>query len=113
MMYSDRVANFKDTILGVHGDDFQFSKLMENGHIKLDKAAVTAVVIVTPAVKKGALYANMIDMRQPSNSLTTRVVDQISGNYNFKMGVANIKKIGESKYKSEFRAFSFAPRNIV
>ncbi|MGF1911301.1 molybdopterin-dependent oxidoreductase [Vibrio kasasachensis] len=113
MMYSDRVANFKDTILGVHGDDFQFSKLMENGHIKLDKAAVTAVAIVTPAVKKGCLYANMIDMRQPSNSLTTRVVDQISGNYNFKMGVANIKKLGESKYKSEFRAFSFAPRNIV
>lgn len=113
MMYSDRVANFKDTILGVHGDDFQFSKLMENGHIKLDKAAVTAVAIVTPAVKKGTLYANMIDMRQPSNALTTRVVDQISGNYNYKMGVANIKKIGESKYKNEFRSFSFAPRNIV
>ncbi|WP_070971761.1 molybdopterin-dependent oxidoreductase [Vibrio sonorensis] len=113
MMYSDRVANFKDTILGVHSDDFQFSELMENGHIKLDKAAVTAVAIVTPAVKKGCLYANMIDMRQPSNSLTTRVVDQISGNYNFKMGVAKIKKIGESKYKREFRAFSFAPRNIV
>lgn len=113
MMYSDRVANFKDTILGVHGDDFQFSSLMKNGHIKLDKAAVTAVAIVTPATKKGALYANMIDMRQPSNSLTTRVVDQISGNYNYKMGVANIKKIGESKYKHEFRAFSFAPRNIV
>ncbi|MGF1730881.1 molybdopterin-dependent oxidoreductase [Photobacterium kasasachensis] len=113
MMYSDRVANFKDTILGVHGDDFQFSKLMENGHIKLDKAAVTAVAIVTPATKKGTLYANMIDMRQPSNSLTTRVVDQISGNYNYKMGVANIRKIGDSKYKHEFRAFSFAPRNIV
>ncbi|MGF1747844.1 MULTISPECIES: arsenate reductase (azurin) large subunit [Vibrio] len=113
MMYSDRVANFKDTILGVHSDDFQFSSLLKNGHIKLDKAAVTAVAIVTPAVKKGALYANMIDMRQPSNSLTTRVVDQISGNYNFKMGVANIKKLGESKYKNEFRAFSFAPRNIV
>jgi len=113
MMYSERVANFKDTILGVKGDDFQFSSLMKNGHIQLDKAAVTAVAIVTSATKQGALYANMIDMRQPSNSLTTRVVDQISGNYNFKMGVSKIKKIGESKYKHEFRAFSFAPRNIV
>jgi arsenite oxidase large subunit len=113
MMYSDRVANFKDTILGVKGDDFQFSSLMKNGHIQLDKAAVTAVAIVTPATKQGALYANMIDMRQPSNSLTTRVVDQISGNYNYKLGVSKIKKIGESKYKHEFRAFSFAPRNIV
>ena len=113
MMYSDRVASFKDTILGVEGDDFQFSSLLEAGHIQLDKAAVTAVAIVTPCTKKGVLYANMIDMKQPSNSLTTRVVDQISGNYNYKMGVANIKKIGESLYKKEFQSFSFAPRNIV
>jgi arsenite oxidase large subunit len=113
MMYSDRVANFIETILAVEGDDFQFTKLMENGHIQLNKAAVTAVAIVTPAVKKGVLYANMIDMRQPSNSLTTRVVDQISGNYNFKMGVAKIKKLGESQYKNDFNAFSFAPRDIT
>lgn len=71
------------------------------------------MAIVTPAVKRGMLYANMIDMRQPSNSLTARVVDNISGNYNYKMGVARIKKLGESKYKKEFRSFSFAPRNIV
>ena len=113
MMYSDRVAGFKDTILGVGGKDFQFSELMKNGHIELTKAAVTAVAIVTPAVKKGVLYANMLDMRQPSNSLAARVVDNISGNYNYKMGVARIRKLGESKYKHEFRSFSFAPRNIV
>lgn len=113
MLYSDRVAAFKDTLLGVAGDTFQFSTLMKNGHIELSKAAVTAVAIVTPIVKKGVLYANMIDMRQPSNSLTARVVDQISGNYNFKMGVANIKKIGESAYKHDFRTMSFVPRNIM
>lgn len=113
MMYSDRVVQFKDTILGVEADDFQFSSLLKNGHIELQKAAVTAVAIVTPAIKQGVLYANMIDMRQPSNSLAARLVDNISGNYNFKMGVAKIKKLGESKYKSEFRSFSFAPRNIV
>lgn len=113
MMYSDRVVQFKDTILGVENDHFQFSSLMEKGHIELQKAAVTAVAIVTPIVKEGVLYANMIDMRQPSNSLTARVVDGISGNYNYKMGVANIRKIGESKYSREFRSMSFAPRNIV
>lgn len=113
MMYSDRVPAFKDTILGVAGDELQFSTLMKNGHIELSKAAVTAVAIVTPVVKRGMLYANMIDMRQPSNSLTARVPDQISNNYNYKMGVARIKKMGESKYKKEFRSFSFAPRNIV
>ena len=113
MMYSDRVAVHKNTILGVGGSDFQFSKLMENGHIELQKAAVTAVAIVTSIVKQGMLYSNMIDMRQPSNSLQARVVDQISGNYNYKMGVARIKKIGESQYKKEFRSFSFAPRNVA
>ena len=113
MMYSDRVAAFKDTLLGIDSNNFQFGELLKRGHIELSKAAVTAVAIVTPAVKPGVLYANMLDMRQPSNSLTARVVDNISGNYNFKMGVAKIKKIGESKYKHEFHSFSFAPRNIV
>ncbi|MEH6651782.1 MAG: arsenate reductase (azurin) large subunit [Motiliproteus sp.] len=112
MMYSERVPAFKDTLIGVDGKNFQFSELLERGHIELSKAAVTAVAIVTPAVKKGVLYANMLDMRQPSNSLTARVVDNISGNYNYKMGVARIRKLGESKYKTEFRSFSFAPRNI-
>ncbi|MEH6822795.1 MAG: arsenate reductase (azurin) large subunit [Motiliproteus sp.] len=112
MMYSDRVPAFKDTLIGVDSNNFQFSELLARGHIELSKAAVTAVAIVTPAVKEGVLYANMLDMRQPSNSLTARVVDNISGNYNYKMGVARIRKLGESKYKSEFRSFSFVPRNI-
>ena len=50
---------------------------------------------------------------QPSNVLQGRVPDQISGNYNYKMGVARIKKIGESKYKRDLRFMSFAPRNVV
>jgi len=86
---------------------------MKNGHIELTKAAVTAVAIVTPAIKQGMLYANMLDMHQPSNALHPAVVDWISGNYNYKMGVARVKKLGESKYKNEFRNMSFAPRNIV
>ncbi len=113
MMYSDRVVVYKDTMLGVDSDHFQFSELMKRGHIELDKAAVTAIAMVTPAIKKGMLYANMIDMRQPSNALSARLVDNISGNYNYKMGVSKIKKLGPSKYKSEFRSMSFAPRNIT
>lgn len=113
VLYSNRVPAFKDTILGVHGKDFQFSELMKNGHIELLKAAITAVAIVTPATKKGVLYSNFLSMEQPVNSLTVRVPDNISGNYNYKMGVAKIKKIGESEYKKDFRSMSFAPRNIT
>ncbi len=113
MMYSDRVAAHKDTILGVYNDQFQFSELMKRGHIELSKAAVTGVAVVTPHIKKGMMYANMLDTRQPSNALSARVVDHISGNYNYKIGVAKVKKIGESQYKKEFRTMSFAPRNIA
>ncbi len=108
MLYSDRVPYFKDTIKAVFGKDFQFSELMKNGHIELDKGAV-----VTENVKEGVMFSNMLDIRQPSNALQGRVVDNISGNYNYKLGVARVMKIGESKYKKEFRSMSFAPRNIV
>ncbi|MCU7854136.1 MAG: molybdopterin-dependent oxidoreductase, partial [Candidatus Thiodiazotropha sp. (ex Lucinoma borealis)] len=113
LLYSDRVPNFKQTIKGVHGKDFNFAELLKNDWIELDKAAVTAVAIVTPHVKKGTMYSYFINTVQPSNALQGRVPDQISGNYNYKMGVARVKKIGESKYKSEFRSMSFAPRNVV
>ena len=113
LLYSDRVPAFRQTIKGVHGSDFNFAELLKNGWIELSKGAVTAVAIVTPHVKKGTMYSYFIITDQPSNVLQGRVPDQISGNYNYKMGVARIKKIGESEYKSEFRSMSFAPRNIV
>jgi arsenite oxidase large subunit len=113
MVHSDRVPNQKHTIVGIEADDFQFSKLMENGHIELTSAAVTAVAMVTPAVKKGMLYMDFLHTQSPGNALAGRVVDWISGNYNFKMGVGEIKKIGISPYKHTFRSMSFAPRNVT
>ncbi len=113
MLFSNRVPVHKDTIKGVHGKDFQFSELMKNGHIALEKGAVTAIAIVTPAVKKGALYSYFITEKQASNALQGRVVDNISGNYNYKLGVCKIENLGPSEYKKEFRSMSFAPRNIV
>jgi len=97
VMYSKRIPVYARTLKGVNDSDFQFSTLMKNGHIEL----------------KGVMFTNFLDLRQPSNILQGRVVDHISGNYNFKMGVAKIKKIGESQYKKTFRSMSFAPRNIV
>jgi len=113
MVFSDRVPSQKDTIIGVEGDDFQFSSLMKNGHIELSKAAVTAVAMVTPAVKKGVTYMDFLHTSQPANALAGRVVDWISGNYNYKMGVGRVKKIGVSPYKTTFRSMSFAPRDIT
>ncbi len=113
MVYSDRVPGVKETVLGVHGDDLRFGSLLENGYIELSKAAVTAVAIVTPAVKKSLLYMDFLHTQQPANALEGRVVDWISGNYNYKIGVGRIRKIDESPYKHTFRSMSFAPRDIV
>ncbi|MEM1047510.1 MAG: arsenate reductase (azurin) large subunit [Pseudomonadota bacterium] len=113
LLYSDRIPVQVDTIIGIEGDDFSFTKLMENGHIELHKAAITAVAIVTPALKKGVMYMDFLHTAQPANALAGRVVDWISGNYNYKMGVGKVRKIGVSPYKNDFRSMSFARRDIA
>ncbi len=112
-VYSDRIPVQKDTIVGVEGDDFDFASLMKNGHIELTKASITAVAIVTPAVKSNMGYMDFLHTSQPANALAGRVVDWISGNYNYKMGVGNVRKMGESPYKHQFRSMSFARRDIA
>lgn len=59
------------------------------------------------------IYSYFIINDQPSNVLQGRVPDQISGNYNYKMGVTRIKKVGESEYKKDLMTMSFAPRHVV
>jgi arsenite oxidase large subunit len=113
MVYSDRVPSLKETVLGVEGADYSFTGQMANGNIELTRAAVTGVAMVTRHIKKGLIYMDFLHTQQPANSLEGRVVDWISGNYNYKMGVAKVKKIGVSPYKHTFRSMSFAPRDIT
>ena len=113
MISSDRVPGLKDTILGVEGDDYSFSGQMKRGNVELHSAAVTAVAMVTRAIRPGVIYMDFLHTSQPANALQGRVVDWITGNYNYKMGVAKITKLGESPYKHTFRSMSFAPRDIV
>ena len=113
MVFSDRVPSLKETVLGVESSDYTFTGQMEAGNVELTRAAVTGVAIVTRHLKKGVLYMDFLHLAQPANALQGRVVDWISGNYNYKMGVARVKKIGVSPYKNSFRSMSFAPRDIV
>ena len=113
MISSDRVPTLKDTILGIEGDDYTFSGQMKRGNVEFVEAAVTAVAMVTRAIKPGVVYMDFLHTAQPANALEGRVVDWISGNYNYKMGVGKITKLGESAYKSSFRSMSFAPRDIT
>jgi arsenite oxidase large subunit len=113
MVYSNRVPGLKESTLGIEGDDYSFSGQMKNNNVILTKGAVTGVAIVTRHIKPGVLFMDFLHKSQPANALEGRIVDWISGNYNYKMGVAKVKKIGESKYKRTFRTMSFAPRDII
>jgi arsenite oxidase large subunit len=113
MVYSDRVPSLKETTLGVEGSDYSFSGQMKAGNVELTRAAVTGVAMVTRHIKKGIIFMDFLHTSQPANSLEGRIVDWISGNYNYKIGVAKVKKIGVSPYKKSFRSMSFAPRDII
>jgi arsenite oxidase large subunit len=113
VVHSDRVPSLKETILGVEQSDYTFSGQMEAGNVELTRGAVTGVAIVTRHIKKGLVFMDFLHPSQPANALAGRVVDWVSGNYNYKIGVGKIEKIGESPYKSTFRSMSFAPRDIT
>lgn len=113
MVYSDRVPISKQPTLGVRAEDYKFSGLMKKGHITLAKGAFTAIAMVTSSVKEGVVYSDCLEKRQPPNALQPRVVDWISGNYNYKIGVGKIVRLGGSAYQKDQHSFSFAPRNII
>ena len=113
MIHSDRIPVQKETILGIEAGDFDFAALLRNGYIELTRGAITAVVIVTPAIKKGVGFMDFLQTSQPANALSGRVVDWISGNYNYKMGVGRLRRMGESPYKRQFRSMSFGRRDIA
>ena len=69
--------------------------------------------LIGPAVKENLGYMDFLHTAQPANALSGRVVDWISGNYNYKMGVGQVRKMGESPYKTQFRSMSFARRDIA
>ena len=113
LAWNDKVPTWKDSNMGTNANDTKFGELMKRGHIKLTKASVTAVAIVTPAVKKGVSFMYFLHPSQPANSLAPKVVDPLTNQYHYKLGVGKVKKIGESPYKKDFRTMTFARRDIV
>lgn len=110
---SDRVPVWKDSNMGTNALDTKFGNLMKQGHIKLTKASITAVAIVTPAVKKGVCFMYFLTPTQPSNSLVGSVPDPLTNQYRYKVGSGRVKKIGESPYKRDMRTMTFKRRDIV
>ena len=100
----------------VGGDDFLFKSLDANGHIKRGSGEMTAVALVTDAVRPGVVFANFLHPRWPgaaANSLVHRVPDPITNRYRFKLGKGIVTRLGESPYKNSFTQMTFKSRVIV
>ncbi|HEC23195.1 MAG TPA: arsenate reductase (azurin) large subunit [Chloroflexi bacterium] len=113
----DEVRLFSDDILiqtggwiRVRGDEYNFTTLMEQGLIRAGSGDVRAIAIVTADVRPGVLFANFLHPADPANSLVHRVPDPITNRYRFKLGKAQIERIGESPYKNAFEQMSLKPR---
>ena len=116
----DEVRLFSDDILiqtGGYvmrgGQDHTFTGLMKKGHIRTGSGDIQAVAIVTDAVQRGLLFNYFIWPESPANALVHRVPDAITNRYRFKLGKAQIEKIGESPFKRSFEEMTFKPRTIM
>ena len=61
---SDRIPVQAGGFYGVMGGYNSFTGLMKAGNIKITKAAISAVAIVTPAIKKGVLRSRAHERRR-------------------------------------------------
>lgn len=109
---SDRVPVQKNIKIAVKSDDMWFSELMKRKQIEIVSGQFEAVAIVTDAIKKGVMFTNYLDKRNPANSITPRVPDPLSMNYRFKISSGSVRKIGETAYKHNFSQMSFKQRNL-
>jgi len=115
----DEVRLFSDDILvqtggwvKIKGSDVSFTSLVEQGLIRQGEGDVRAVAIVSEDVKQGVIFANFLHPSSPANSLVHRVPDPITNRYRFKLGKAQIERIGESPYKNSFEEMSFKSRTV-
>lgn len=110
---SDRVPIQKGAFVADTPADASWTKLLESGHIEFTSARIEAIAMVTPATRPGVAFTYFLNPKSAANSLAPRVVDPISNNYRYKLGVGRLERLGESPHKHAFDSMSFAPRTIV
>ncbi len=111
--YSDRVMVQTGGFIHRYMKDAMYTGLKANGHIKETSASVKLVAMVTPDVRVGCTYSVcLVKPKGAINAFSPSVTDPMSGNYRFKLGVAKVRKIGESPYKKDFAQMSLASRTF-
>jgi arsenite oxidase large subunit len=99
--------------IGVEGSDLTFTKLRENGHIRVSTAKVMFVALVSDEMRQGVAKAQFNMGAAMANALVPAVVDPITGNYRYKLGRGALKRVGPSPWKTSLTAMSLKPRPIV
>ena len=112
-MWTDDVLIQTGGWVKVKGSDYSFTALNEQGLIRIGSGEAFAVAIVSADVGRGVLFTNFLHPSSPANSLVHRVPDPITNRYRFKLGKAQIEKIGESPFKHSFEEMTFKPRTVT
>ncbi len=112
-LWSDDILVQTGGWIKVKGNDITFTGLMEEGLIRTGRGEVRAVAIVTEDVLPNVLFTNFLHPSSPANSLVHRVPDPITNRYRFKLGKAQIERVGDSPYKESFEEMSFKPRTVT
>jgi arsenite oxidase large subunit len=112
-LWSDDILIQTGSWVKVKGDETSFTALDEQGFIRTGSGEVRAVAIVNEDVLPNVIFANFLHPSSPANSLVHRVPDPITNRYRFKLGKAQIEKVGESPFKNSFEEMSFKPRTVT
>ncbi len=110
-MFSDDIQVQTGGWVRVKG--YKFGDLVKAGLIQSGKGEAVAVAIVSEDVRPGALFTNFLHPASPANSLVHRVPDPFANVHRFKLGKAQIEKIGESPYKKSLEEMTFKPRTVM
>ncbi len=113
----DEVRLFSDDILVQTGGwikvkKYKFADLDAQGLIRTTSGDARAVAIVSEDVKPGLLFTNFLHPSSPANSLVHKVTDPFSNAPRYKLGKAQIERLGESPFKDSFKAMTFKPRTV-
>ncbi|MFZ5818020.1 MAG: arsenate reductase (azurin) large subunit [Bacillota bacterium] len=112
-LYSDDILVEDDGFILTEDNEWTFTERMKKGYIRTTSGRVTAIAMVTDAVRPGVMFTYFLWPGQPSNSLTHAVPDAITERYPWKLGKAKVRRLGESPFKHDTRFMSFVPRTII
>ncbi|QDU82539.1 molybdopterin dinucleotide binding domain protein [Polystyrenella longa] len=112
-LWSDDILIQTGGFQHIEPGSFSFTRLMDDGHIRVGSGEVEAIAIITDAVKPRLLFANFLYGTRTANSLIHRVPDPVTNRYRFKIGKAKVERLRESPYRKDILLLTFKSRTYA